>query len=91
MTPVVPYGDNALNRFRWKHRYFIWTWSVCGVLICLIRLILNPKHPDWKIISWFTFWSYLLAIPVAIFFGAIGSFFLALYYRRRTRYRSERV
>jgi len=72
---------NAFQQWKWRHRYFIWTWSLSGALICLLRLALNPAHPHWDIFSWFTLSSYLFALPVAVILGAIISAVLWFFHR----------
>src|SRR5579871_6576868 len=72
---------NAFERWKWRHRYFIWTWSLSGAFVCLARELLNPVHPRWELLSWFTLSSYLIAIPIAIAVGAIISGILSHWHR----------
>jgi hypothetical protein len=68
---------NLLQQWKWQHRYFLWTWSICGALICAIR-------DRWDLAS--NVGSYILAIPAAIAVGAIAALVLSLYYRVRSRF-----
>lgn len=72
---------NAFERWKWHRRYFIWTWSLSGALICVLRLAVNPARPHWDFFSWFTLSSYLLALPVAAILGAIISAVLWYFHR----------
>ncbi len=79
MLQIARPDGNSFERWKWLHRYFIWTWSPSGVAVCFLRLRLNPAHRDWTLASWFTLSSYLLAIPVALI--ALYAFGLSLAYR----------
>jgi hypothetical protein len=91
MLQIARPDGNTFERWKWRHRYVIWTWSLSGVAICLVRLRLDPSHPDWVLASWFTFWSYVMAIPVAVALGALYSTLFAACYRYLCRERVDRV
>jgi hypothetical protein len=81
LLQVARPDGNTFERWKWRHRYFIWIWSLSGAAICLVRSALNPAHPDWVLLSWFTLSSYLLALPVAVILGAIISLVLWFLHR----------
>jgi hypothetical protein len=59
---------NAFQRWKWCHRYFLWTWSITGAALwflssLLTRQLLEP-------FSLLTLYSYLAAVPVAIALAA---------------------
>ncbi|GAC1632847.1 MAG: hypothetical protein NVS9B14_06630 [Candidatus Acidiferrum sp.] len=80
---------NAFERWKWRHRYFIWTWSLSGAVILFLRAILDPRHPRLDFLSWFTLSSYLIAIPVAIALGALYALVFSTFYRIRDRFRTR--
>jgi uncharacterized BrkB/YihY/UPF0761 family membrane protein len=57
----------------------------------VVRLRLDPSHRDWVLASWFTVWSFIMAIPVAVALGALYSSFFAACYRYLPRERVDRI
>ena len=86
LLQVARPDGNTFERWKWRHRYFIWTWSLSGAAICLVRSALNPAHPEWHLLSWFTLSSYLLALPVAVILGAMTLLVLWFLHRDWTTY-----
>jgi hypothetical protein len=80
MLQIARPGGNSFERWKWRHRYFIWTWSLTGATVWLLRVTFDGRaYPE--LFSWFTLQSYLIAIPVAAVLGALYCLLVVLYFR----------